>query len=617
MTIFKKFERLLHAFPEAEPHPPPKRFSAFIWACSDGARGALLAMALLSSAIAAFEALLFAALGRMVDWLTVTQPGRLWADHGTTLTLVAVILLASIAAVALQTIVKHQTLAINFPMRLRWKFHRLMLGQSMTFYQDEFAGRLTTKVMQTALAVRDTLFVLADVLVTMLVYVITITVLAGAVDTRLMLPFLGWFACYLLALFYFVPRLGTVGKAQADARSLMVGRITDAYTNISTVKLFSHARREATFARSAMQEFTSIGYQQMRLVSAFETVNQTLSMGLLLGMAGTSLWLWDQGQVGTGAVAAATAMALRLQGMSHWIMWEMTGLFENVGTVQDGINTLARPRVIVDAPDARVLDVPRGEVRFDNVDFSYNAGRKVIDGLNLVVRPGEKIGLIGRSGAGKSTLVNLLLRFYDLSGGRILIDGQNIADVTQDSLRRQIGMVSQDTSLLHRSLRDNIAYSRPDATEAMIAQAASRAEADRFIADLADPSGRTGFDAHVGERGVKLSGGQRQRIAIARVMLKDAPILLLDEATSALDSEVELAIQTSLNELMRGKTVIAIAHRLSTIAAMDRLIVLDQGRIVEEGHHRSLLANGGLYARLWAHQSGGFLADRLEGGDAA
>jgi ATP-binding cassette, subfamily B, multidrug efflux pump len=617
MTIFEKFEKLLPAFPEAEPHLPPTNFVAFIWACSEGARGALLAMALLSSAIAAFEALLFAALGRMVDWLAVTQPGRLWADRGTTLTVVAVILVASIAAVALQTIVKHQTLAINFPMRLRWKFHRLMLGQSMTFYQDEFAGRLTTKVMQTALAVRDTLFVLADVLVTMLVYVITITILAGAADTRLMLPFLGWFACYLLALFYFVPRLGTVGKAQADARSLMVGRITDAYTNISTVKLFSHAQREAGFARSAMQEFKRIGYQQMRLVSAFETANQTLSMGLLLGMAGTSLWLWDQGQVGTGAVAAATAMALRLQGMSHWIMWEMTGLFENVGTVQDGINTLTRPRVIVDAPQAEALDVPRGEVRFENVDFSYNAGRKVIDNLNLVVRPGEKIGLIGRSGAGKSTLVNLLLRFYDLSGGRILIDGQNIADVTQDSLRRQIGMVTQDTSLLHRSLRDNIAYSRPDATEDMIAQAAGRAEANRFIADLADPSGRKGFDAHVGERGVKLSGGQRQRVAIARVMLKDAPILLLDEATSALDSEVELAIQTSLNELMKGKTVIAIAHRLSTIAAMDRLIVLDQGRIVEEGDHRSLLASGGLYARLWAHQSGGFLADQLEDGELA
>ncbi len=612
MSVFKTFEKLLHPFPEAESRLPPKAFAAFVWACSDGARGALLAMALLSSLIAAFEALLFAALGRLVDFLAVTQPGRLWQDHGGALTLIAAALLISIVAVALQTIVKHQTLAVNFPMSLRWKFHRLMLGQSMTFYQDEFAGRLTTKVMQTALAVRDTLFVLADVLVTMLVYVITITILAGAVDTRLMLPFLGWFALYLAALFYFVPRLGAVGKAQADARSMMVGRITDAYTNISTVKLFSHAQREASFAKSAMQEFTAIGYKQMRLVSSFETVNQALSMGLLLGMAGTALWLWNLGQVGTGAVAAATAMALRLQGMSHWIMWEMTGLFENVGTVQDGINTLTRPRLILDRPDARVLDVPRGEVRIENVDFSYNPKHKVIDALNLVVRPGEKIGLIGRSGAGKSTLVNLLLRFYELDSGRILIDGQDIAGVTQDSLRRQIGMVTQDTSLLHRSLRENIAYSRPDATEEMILQAASRAEADRFITELADPGGRKGLDAYVGERGVKLSGGQRQRIAIARVMLKDAPILLLDEATSALDSEVEIAIQSSLNELMKGKTVIAIAHRLSTIAAMDRLIVLDQGRIVEEGDHRSLLAEGGLYARLWSHQSGGFLVESTE-----
>ncbi|MCY7371715.1 MAG: ABC transporter ATP-binding protein/permease, partial [Polaromonas sp.] len=565
------------------------------------------AMALLSAAIAAFEALLFAALGQMVDWLAVTQPGRLWQDHGSTLAVLAIALLASIAAVALQTIVKHQTLAINFPMRLRWKFHRLMLGQSMTFYQDEFAGRLTTKVMQTAIAVRDTLFVLANVLVTMLVYVITITILAGAADTRLMLPFLGWFACYLLALAYFVPRLGKVGKTQADARSLMVGRITDAYNNISTVKLFSHTRREAAFARSAMEEFKAIGYRHMRLVSSFETVNQTLSVGLLLGMAGMALWLWNAGQVGAGAVAAATAMALRLQGMSHWIMWEMTGLFENGGTVQDGINTLTRPRLIVDAPQARTLQVPRGEVCFEQIDFGYGNGRSVISGLTLRVRPGEKIGLIGRSGAGKSTLVNLLLRFYDLDGGQISIDGQNIANSTQESLRRQIGMVTQDTSLLHRSVRDNIAYSRPDATQALIEQAARRARADGFIADLTDPGGRSGYDAHVGERGVKLSGGQRQRIAIARVMLKDAPILLLDEATSALDSEVELAIQTSLNELMKGKTVIAIAHRLSTIAAMDRLIVLDEGGIVEEGDHRSLLAQGGLYARLWAHQSGGFL----------
>jgi ATP-binding cassette, subfamily B, multidrug efflux pump len=609
MKLFDRFERWLEPFPEAEPQLPPKGFVAFVWHCSKGARGALLAMALLSSAIAAFEALLFAVLGRLVDWLATTRPGRLWEDQGTTLMLLAAALFASIFAVALQTIVKHQTLAINFPLRLRWKFHRLMLGQSMAFYQDEFAGRLTTKVMQTALAVRDCFFVVADVMVTMLVYVVTITVLAGAVDTRLMLPFLGWFALYLAALAYFVPRLGTVGKAQADARSLIVGRITDAYTNISTVKLFSHTRREAAFARSAMQEFAAIGYQQMRLVSSFETVNQALSMGLLLGMAGTSLWLWDRGQVGAGAVAAATAMALRLQGMSHWIMWEMTNLFENVGTVQDGITTLTQSRTIIDKPHAQPLEVPRGEVRFENLTFSYGGARRVIEELNLVVRPGEKIGLIGRSGAGKSTLVNLLLRFFELESGRILIDGQDIAGVTQESLRRQIGMVTQDTSLLHRSLRDNIAYSRPDANDDMIAEAARRAEADRFITELSDPSGRKAMDAHVGERGVKLSGGQRQRIAIARVMLKDAPILLLDEATSALDSEVELAIQGSLNELMKGKTVIAIAHRLSTIAAMDRLIVLDRGRIVEEGDHRSLLVRGGLYARLWAHQSGGFLAD--------
>ena len=609
MNIFHWFERKLQPFPEPEPALPPKSFLSFIWTCSEGARGAVVVMALLSAAIAAFEAVLFAAMGRLVDWLAATQPGSLWRDHGATMMGVAALLAASVIVVALQTMVKHQVLAINFPMRLRWKFHRLMLGQSLTFYQDEFAGRLTTKVMQTALAVRDTIFVLADVLVTMVVYVITITVLAGSVDWRLMLPFVGWIVCYVVVIGYFVPRLGKVGRSQADARSLMVGRITDAYTNISTVKLFSHARREAIFARSAMKEFKLIGYEQMRLVSDFESVNRLASMTLIIGMAGTALWLWDIGQVGAGTVAAATAMALRLQGMSHWIMWEMTGLFENVGTVQDGISTLSRPRLIVDAPQADVLKVPHGEVRFEDIDFAYGGSRTVIEGLHLTVRPGEKIGLIGRSGAGKSTLVNLLLRFYDIEGGRILIDGQDIAGVTQESLRSHIGMVSQDTSLLHRSVRDNMAYSRPDATEAMITQAARRAEAEGFIKDLSDSSGRTGYDAHVGERGVKLSGGQRQRIAIARVMLKDAPILLLDEATSALDSEVELAIQTSLNELMKGKTVIAIAHRLSTIAAMDRLIVLDQGRIVEEGDHRSLLAQGGLYARLWAHQSGGFLTD--------
>jgi ATP-binding cassette subfamily B multidrug efflux pump len=612
-ALFRFFEKLLHPYPAAEPAPPPSGLFAFLWACTQGLRLKMAAMAALTAAISTFEALLFAVLGRIVDWLGGQVPSRLWAERGDTLMWLAALLVISIGVVALQTIVKHQTLAVNLPMRLRWNFHRVMLGQSMAFYQDEFAGRITAKVMQTALAVRDTLFVLADVVVAMGVYVATIIVLVSVLDMQLVLPFIVWLVLYAASLMYFVPRLGKVGKAQADARALMTGRVTDAYTNIATVKLFSHTQREAGFAREAMREFMHTGYGQMRLVSAFEIVNHTLSMGLTAGMASTALWLWSNGTVGVGAVAAATAMALRLQGMSHWIMWEMTSLFENIGTVQDGMKTLSRPRTVLDAPDARVLEVPRGEVRFEHASFRYaDAGRRVIDDLNLVVRPGEKIGLVGRSGAGKSTLVNLLLRFHDLESGRILIDGQDIAHVTQDSLRSHIGMVTQDTSLMHRSVADNIAYGRPDATAEQIEAAAKRAEAHEFIQTLGDASGRRGYEAHVGERGVKLSGGQRQRVAIARVMLKDAPILLLDEATSALDSEVETAIQQSLYRLMEGKTVIAIAHRLSTIAAMDRLIVLDEGRVVEEGDHRSLMAKGGLYARLWAHQSGGFLGDSLE-----
>ena len=614
--MFRFFEKLLHPYPAPEPELPPRGFFAFLWACAEGLRGKVAAMALLTAAMSAFEALLFAVLGRIVDWLGPQAPARLWQERGTALAWLGAALVASIGVVALQTIVKHQTLAVNLPMRLRWNFHRLMLGQSMAFYQDEFAGRITAKVMQTALAVRDTLFVLADVLVAMGVYVATMIVLAGAFDRRLVWPFVAWLALYIGALVFFVPRLGRVGGAQADARALMTGRVTDAYTNIATVKLFSHTQREAGFAREAMHDFTRTGYRQMRLVSGFEIVNHTLSMGLTAGMAGTALWLWSRGAVGVGAVAAATAMALRLHGMSHWIMWEMASLFENIGTVQDGIDTLSRPRAVLDAPGAAPLAVPRGEVRFERVSFRYGddpARPRVIDGLTLTVAPGEKIGLVGRSGAGKSTLVNLLLRFHDLEAGRILVDGQDVAHVTQDSLRAHIGMVTQDTSLLHRSLADNIAYGHPDADEAAIRAAAARAEAAGFIDTLADAQGRRGLEAHVGERGVKLSGGQRQRVAIARVMLKDAPILLLDEATSALDSEVETAIQQSLDTLMRGKTVIAIAHRLSTIAAMDRLVVLDGGRVVEEGDHKALLAKGGLYARLWAHQSGGFLGE--EAGD--
>ncbi|MBN9408402.1 MAG: ABC transporter ATP-binding protein [Burkholderiales bacterium] len=615
---YRFFENRIPPYPPGEPVPPPKGFIAFVWACTQGTRGYVAGLALLSAAIAAYEAFLFAALGKLVDWLVQVPAGELWAERGGMLTVLIAVLLGSTVIVALQTIVKHQALAINFPMRLRWNFHRLMLGQSMSFYADEFAGRITTKVMQTALGVRDMIFTSTDVLVGIGVYFITIVVLAGGFDLRLVIPFAAWAVLYGLSVAYFVPRLGKVSRAQADARSMMTGRITDAYTNISTVKLFSHTHREASFARAAMQDFTQTGYKQMRLVSSFEIVNHALVVALILSSGGAALWLWQQGLVGIGAVAAVTAMALRISGMSHWIMWEMTSLFENVGTVQDGINTLTRPRAVVDAPDAKALTVPRGEVKFDDVSFRYGeAGPRVIDRLQLTVKPGEKIGLIGRSGAGKSTLVNLLLRFHDVESGRVLIDGQDIAHVTQDSLRAHIGMVTQDTSLLHRSMRDNIVYGRPDANDADMEVAAQRAEAHDFIQGLSDLKGRTGYDAHVGERGVKLSGGQRQRVAIARVMLKDAPILLLDEATSALDSEVEAAIQASLVTLMEGKTVIAIAHRLSTIAAMDRLIVLDAGRIVEEGDHRSLLAQGGLYARLWAHQSGGFLGEEEDQDDVA
>ncbi|GAB4062438.1 ABC transporter ATP-binding protein [Uliginosibacterium sediminicola] len=607
--MLSRFENYIDPYPDATPATPPRGLWPFILAGTQGLRRYIAAMALLTALIGVFEALLFAMLGSVVDWLGAFKPETLWQEHGLSLLLLAAVLLASPLIIALQALLKQQTLAANFPMLLRWNFHRLMLGQSMSFYQDEFAGRVATKVMQTALAVRDTVMIVTDILVFVIIYFISMVAVAAHFEAWLLAPFLVWVVLYGAALYWFVPKLGKVSQAQADARSLMTGRITDAYTNISTVKLFSHGRREASYVRSAMQEFMGTAHAQMRLVTGIEIVNFSLNMLLILGTAGTGLWLWSSNAMGIGGLAAATSMALRLNGISHWVMWETARLFENLGTVQDGMNTLSRPTAIVDAPDAKPLQVSQGAVRFENVRFAYGGKDAVIDQFSLDIRPGEKIGLVGRSGAGKSTLVNLLLRFYNVEAGRVLIDGQDIAHVTQESLRAQIGMVTQDTSLLHRSVRDNILYGRPDAGDAEMIAAAQRAEAHAFIATLSDPSGRSGYDAHVGERGVKLSGGQRQRIAIARVMLKDAPILLLDEATSALDSEVEAAIQQSLYTLMEGKTVIAIAHRLSTIAAMDRLVVLDQGRIVEQGDHHSLLAQGGLYARLWAHQSGGFLGE--------
>jgi ATP-binding cassette subfamily B multidrug efflux pump len=617
-ALFAFFERLISPYPDHAVAPAPPRLLPFLWACTRGLRPHLLAMTLLAASIGAFEGLMFAFMGRIVDWLAAVPPGELWQRHGSTLGWLAIALLASLAFTCAWALMRFNAMAGNFPMRLRWNFHRLLLGQSMSFYQDEFAGRIAAKLMQTALAVRDVWMITADILVYVLVYFVTLIGVLAGFDAWLLAPFLAWLTLYVATLWLFVPKLAAVAKEQADARSLMTGRITDAYTNIATVKLFSHAHREAAYARSAMGEFLGTVHQQMRFVTLVDQINQALSVLLIGSTMALSLWLWSHGQVGVGAVAAASAMALRLNGIAHWIMWELASLFEHIGTVADGVGVLSKHQTVVDREGAKALEVPHGEVRFDGVGFQYSSqAKRVIDEFSLTIRPGEKIGLVGRSGAGKSTVVNLLLRFYDIQQGRILIDGQDIAGVTQESLRAHIGMVTQDTSLLHRSVRENIVYGRPDATEEQLRSAAAKAEAHEFVETLIDPKGRMGYDAHVGERGVKLSGGQRQRVAIARVMLKDAPILLLDEATSALDSEVEIAIQASLYKLMQGKTVVAIAHRLSTIAAMDRLIVMDRGRIVEQGTHRELLARGGIYARLWAHQSGGFLGEEADEAEEA
>ena len=607
--IFNWFESRVEAYPEAVPLSPKKGLLPFVWSGMDGVRKWIAVLAVMTAGIGIMEALLFQFMGKVVDWLGRYTPETLFAEKGWALAGMALMMLFSICWIFIASNVRLQTLQGVFPMRLRWNFHRLMLGQSLGFYQDEFAGRVSAKVMQTALAMRDVVMTVADMVVYVLVYFITSGVILISFDSWLLLPFIGWIIGFALVMRFLIPKLGKTAARQADARSLMTGRITDAYSNITTVKLFSHGAREAAYAKQSMEEFMVTVHAQMRLATLLHTCSFIVNSSLTAGTTALGIWLWYHGQVGVGAVATATAMALRVNGLSQYIMWESARLFENIGTVGDGMVTLSKPQTILDKPKALPLKVSQGEIKFEHVDFSYEAGKPLLNGFNLTIRPGEKVGLIGRSGAGKSTIVNLLLRFYEPQSGTISIDGQNVDSVTQESLRAQIGLVTQDTSLLHRSVRDNIVYGRPDATDAEMISAAERAEAADFIPNLSDAKGRRGYDAHVGERGVKLSGGQRQRIAIARVMLKDAPILLLDEATSALDSEVEAAIQESLDKMMDGKTVIAIAHRLSTIAAMDRLIVLDKGHIVEQGTHAELLAQNGLYAKLWSRQSGGFLSE--------
>ena len=610
--IFSWFESRIDPYPEAAPKTPEKGLWRFIWSNIEGVRKWIAVLAVFTVGVGIMEALMFQFMGKVVDWLGAYTPQTLFVEKGHAL----IGMMAMVAFFAVWTFfasnVRLQTLQGVFPMRLRWNFHRLMLGQSLGFYQDEFAGRVSAKVMQTALALRDVVMTVADMVVYVLVYFITSGVILSSFDAWLILPFICWMIGFAMIMRFLIPKLGKTAARQADARSLMTGRITDAYSNIATVKLFSHGAREAAYAKQSMEEFMVTVHAQMRLATLLHTCSFIVNSSLTVGTTALGIWLWYHGQVGVGAVATATAMALRVNGLSQYIMWESARLFENIGTVNDGMATLSKPHTILDKPQALPLKVTRGEIKFEHVDFSYEAGKPLLNGFNLNIKPGEKVGLIGRSGAGKSTIVNLLLRFYEPQSGTISIDGQNVDSVTQESLRAQIGLVTQDTSLLHRSVRDNIIYGRPDATDAEMISAAERAEAADFIPNLSDAKGRRGYDAHVGERGVKLSGGQRQRIAIARVMLKDAPILLLDEATSALDSEVEAAIQESLDKMMDGKTVIAIAHRLSTIAAMDRLIVLDKGRIIEEGSHTELLEKQGLYAKLWAHQSGGFLSEHVE-----
>ena len=606
--MFAYFENLLKPFPAELPSRPPATLFAFCWHYTRGVWPWIFLISFLVAVLAVLEVMLFGFLGNIIDWLSQADRQSFLEQEGDTLILIGfVVLICMPLCGLLLSLVSHQTVMGNYPMRIRWLAHRYLLRQSFGFYQDEYAGRIATKVMQTALGVREAVVKLTDVMVYVCVYFFGGLVLLASFDPWISVPFLVWLVLYVVMLCLLLPRLHRAAEQQADARSSMTGRVVDSYTNIMTVKLFAHAGREEEYARESMDGFMATVHRMMRLSTWMESANDVLNALLLFSVGFVSIWSWLGEVASIGAIAVAVGLVLRMYGMSHWIMWEMTTLFENLGMAHDGMNTLSRVQTVTDVDDAPPLAVPEGAIEFEHIRFHYGKESGVIDDFSLCIKPGEKVGIVGRSGAGKSTLMNVLLRLFDLESGRILIDGQDIACVSQESLRAQIGVVTQDTSLLHRTIRDNIAYGRQGASEADIIRAAERANAQEFIRDLHDQQGRSGYNAEVGERGVKLSGGQRQRIAIARVFLKDAPVLVLDEATSALDSEVEAAIQDNLMQLMDGKTVIAIAHRLSTISAMDRLVVIEQGRIVEQGSHRELARSGGLYSELWKRQSGGFI----------
>lgn len=604
------FEKLIEPFPKHEPDTPPANLIGFCLHYTRGMAWPLALITLSTAIIAIAEVALFGIMGRLVDWLAGQDRQQFFAEQWPAIAAIGVVMLLVLPLLTLlHSAILHQSVMGNYPMIIRWLAHRYLLKQSLSFYNRDFSGRIATKVLQTSLAVRDLVIKLVNVFAYVTVYFVAIVMLLLTADPRLAIPMVFWLATYLGMQYYFVPKMRDVSKAQADARAIMTGRIVDSYTNIQTVKLFAHTDRETQYAQHSMDDFLQTVHRQMRLVTGLEVSLELSNYALIFAVGIWSVYLWSLDAVTIGAVAIAVSLALRLSGMSHWIIWEVASLFENIGTTLDGMQTISQGRAVTDKADAYPLTRVTGDIQFNNISFHYGQGSGVIDALDLRLQAGEKVGVVGRSGAGKSTLVNLLLRFYDVERGQIQIDGHNIAHVQQETLRANIGMVTQDTMLLHRSVRDNILYAKPEASEAELIAACQRAEAMDFIAELTDPQGNRGLDAQVGERGVKLSGGQRQRIAIARVLLKNAPILVLDEATSALDSEVEAAIQGNLQQLMQGKTVLAIAHRLSTIAAMDRLIVMDGGKIVEQGTHRQLLQQAGIYAQLWQHQTGGFLAN--------